>query len=380
MAGDLRKCIALGPDGLHTQSAYSYPNQRNFIIDTQTKWVRFWADWETLQPNPSGAFDHPKWLELDSQLRQVRNENPSILVVVTAYRFPRWTNAQRRGRLGIGDNHSDALFTVPDHLGKFIPGTGTRTPWSQFIEHLIIRYNPGNPGNNGAWAHCVEICNEPNIQMWPQQQTGVDAAIHVHTAQMMRTAKQIKDDSGLSNFWPVLLAPGTGDTTQAPPEFPHRTPYSTFTTTLINELGTWEAGGWFGWSHHNHRDIELDAGSGSTWPGGATNRAQHARQLIKGKWKGWGSPTDANNPKIFLTEGGGNLRAIRRDWFNNGGSYNELRDKQAWLLQRNYDRMKSDTGDGAGMSMLAHYLVTSHWTYDTGLRQAYDYANQGYLY
>jgi hypothetical protein len=42
--------------------------------------------------------------------------------------------------------------------------------------------------------------------------------------------------------------------------------------------------------------------------------------------------------------------------------------------------MKTDTGEGAGISMLSQFLATSDYAYDTGLRQAYFYGNQSYLY
>lgn len=381
MASDLRKGLVLGNAGmLNRASVYSFDNQRAQLAGTNTKWVRFWADWSELQPNPSSSFDNNLWAPLDGQIRDAIAAG--YYVIVTAYRYPLWTNQARRGPLCLASAEAEK-FVVPDQIGTYYPGTTTRTPWSLFIEHLTIRYNPANPGNQGAWAHCVEILNEPNVQMQPLWENQCDPAaagwkpqIQRFVAEMMRTAQNVKNGiGGAKDFWPILLAPATGDTEK---KSTIRMPYDIFTSALIAELSSFRPGGWFGWSHHNHRDIEVDGGSGSDfYSGPQINRAQHARSIISGKWYGWDT-ANPNDPKIFLTEGGGRLNVIKDEWFdkkNRAWSPSLVRDKQAQLLQRQISRMSTST-EGAGMSMMMQYLATSAFTYDTGLRDAYVYENE----
>jgi hypothetical protein len=383
VATDLRKGIALGNAGLNPTSIQNYSIQKGYLADTRTKWVRFWADWSELQPNPSSAFDHPKWGDLDAQIRQAIADG--YYVMVTAYRCPAWANSNRRAYLASKEivlSAEQQKFVVPDGVFPFYGQA--RSPWSLFIEHLTIRYNPGNPGNGGAWVHCVEVLNEPNVQMMPQWDperplAERKPAMPALAARMMQTAQYVKNGiNGAKDYWPILVGPATGDTEK---DDLTRMPYDVFTRELITELqgiGFAEPGGWFAWSHHNHRDIELNAG-GPPPPNGLPpqiNRAQRARSLIQGKWKGWGAPTDANNPRIFLTEGGARLDVIKAEWYaSGGGDVNAVRTKQAQLLQDQITRMTTGS-EGVGMSMMMHYLVTSTITYDTGLRDAYTYESE----
>ena len=342
MASDLRKAMALGNAALNAAGPYSYWNQRYDFSFTGTKWIRFWADWPQLQVSEGDGFSSDAWTSLDNQIRQANQDG--LLPIVTTYRFPTWTNSARRGTVPSNDRY--ATFYVPDHVGyDYIhPVRGReRTPWSVFIEHLFIRYHPQNPGNQGAWAYCVEIMNEPNIQWRPQ------SGIASWAASMMRTARYIKQVGGYDANWPIILAPASGDSTESGT---FRTPYQTFTDDLLAALNGWDGGPWFGWSHHNHRDIELDAGVSSQWP--ASNRAKITRDKVKNAgWAGWNDPTNGADPKLFLTEGGGRLNTIRNEWFESRGqpySSATLRNKQADLLQRAHNRMYTGS-DGTGMSM-----------------------------
>lgn len=388
MATDLRKGIALGNDGLNPTSIQNYSVQKGYLAETRTRWVRFWADWSQLQPDPSNTFDHANWGHLDAQIRQAIADG--YYVMLTAFRCPVWANEARRTRLvnnGVPLPRDLPTYVAPDHIGTWY--SGGRTPWSLFIEHLTIRYNPGNPGNGGAWVHCVEVMNEPNVQMLPLWDPTRPAEwipeMPAIAARMMHTAQYVKNGiNGAKDYWPVLAGPATGDTEK---KSTYRMPYDQFTGELVTALeGTGLIGGleggpgaWFAWSHHNHRDIEVNAGGPPPpYPPNRPaerNRAQHARELIKGKWKGWGSPTDASNPKIFLTEGGAQLTNIKTEWFGGGGLAGEIRDKQARLLQDQITRMTTGS-EGVGMSMMMHYLVTSTITYDTGLREAYAYESE----
>jgi hypothetical protein len=75
-----------------------------------------------------------------------------------------------------------------------------------------------------------------------------------------------------------------------------------------------------------------------------------------GRWSGWpqnGVATSA--PGLFVTEGGARVDVA--------GSVA----RQADLIKRNWARMASDAGDGAGVAMLAQYLSYSAPYFDTGV-------------
>jgi hypothetical protein len=151
-------------------------------------------------------------------------------------------------------------------------------------------------------------------------------------------------------------------------------------TGQLDLLGASSPGPWFGWSHHNHKDIELDAGQGNTPPSGQPGNPQNAaakvRSLLTNRWYGWNS-TSAADPKVLLTEGGARLDAVRDYWFTAGGtpSPDTIRNKQRELLERNYNRMRN-TSDGNGISLMMYYLFTSDYAYDCGLRDCYVYGDQ----
>lgn len=370
MASDLRKGIALGAGGTIGGGMQDYRNQRRYLDETNTPWVRLWAHWPTLQPASTDVIgerpaslppDRPNpWDLLDQQI-QAANANQRY-VILTALEFPTWCNqnAWNSKPPDEVDPNKYATYYVPDSVA-------VDSAWSRWIEHLILRYNAAYVNNKG-FIHCLEICNEPNIQFRPQ------AGVHNVAANMMRTALSLKQRWTIQEFWPIILAPATGDTTELSR---YRTPYESFTSNVLSALGTgFRPGGYYGWSHHNHRDIELDAGVGGAIT--TKNRAKTARDLLKGRWWGWGSPNDPNNPRMFLTEGGGRLDVIHQEWYAPQGlNYDQTRtrDKQAQLLQSNYNRMKNET-EGAGIAMLMQYLVTSSYVYDTGLRDAYTYRNE----
>jgi hypothetical protein len=322
-----------------------------------------WATWPELESS-QGVSNDKLWLALDEQIHQAIFDG--LVVILTTWRYPAWSNTNTRPT-NVPPDHEDATFYIPDDVGP-------SGPWASFIERLIIRYNPANPANGGTYIHCLELMNEPNLQMRPK----LDRAKKI--AKMMQTGSVVKNRTGLANFWPVLLAPGSADTRQANDVWE---PYDSFTTYLLNELqalNALSAGPWFGLSHHNHKDIELDAGIGnappSGQPGNPQNSAAKVRSLLKDRWYGWNSTSSAD-PKVLLTEGGARLDVIRDYWFTAGGtpSPDTIRNKQRELLERNYNRMRN-TSDGTGISLLMWHLFTSDYTYDTGLRDPYVYGRQ----
>src|SRR3954447_5740705 len=92
MASNLRRLAVLGPAGtIYPGSAQDYraASNRTFVKDTKTKWVRLWADWPTLMPNP-GQLDATRIASLDAQIVQAKRDG--LGVILTSYRFPTWAN------------------------------------------------------------------------------------------------------------------------------------------------------------------------------------------------------------------------------------------------------------------------------------------------
>jgi hypothetical protein len=347
--GDLRKGVALHSHAtiFEAPSYYDLQRQLDYFTETNTTWVRFWADWAQLQPTAPGpggpGWKDSAWAQLDNQVQAANAAG--LIVILTVWTCPGWAN---------GGNTS---FTRPSQVDP-------SSPYASFLERLIVRYNPGNPSRQGI-AQCIEIVNEPNGQMRPQ--TGMVNAV----ADMMVTAKAVKARNGYANFYPVLLAPALVDYKQndpfSPPDNdPDSTASGPFTDDLLNALDArgFQAGNWFGWSQHHHLDIEanrLQANTAMDTIGGK----------LKGRWGGWPS-SDKQNPRIFLTEGGGRLTKINSNYFGGTGSPTAVRNKQRDLVQNNIGRANGSQYP----ALLMYYLFTSHVDYDTGLRDAYNYPSQ----
>jgi len=393
MASTLRRCVSLGSSGVGSPgSNQDYANNAEFFKETGSRWARLWAEWFQLQPESdyppdegSGAF---RVRALDRQVAQASADG--LNVMLTVWRFPLWANETA----GFSEAE-DASYQLPDRIRQGgdpgrrkdlsfkVPGDlSVASPFGRFLEFLIARYNSGNPDRPGTVA-ALEVCNEPNGQMWPQQGPSTtgnpydDGPITIQepVAQMFRTAHivNLRHQSRM-----LLLGPGTADRTG---NSRLGTAYTTMTTNLLDEVATAEAapsdigrgvpaehargfqpGVHFGWSHHNYIDIEFDQGVGSSL-GRTNNRAAHVRRLLTGRWAGW--PTgDAAAPGVALTEGGARLTQVRSLYGLTDPAL--IRAKQAELLQRNWDRMFLGA-DGVGIEMLTWYLFHTDPNFDAGL-------------
>jgi hypothetical protein len=369
MSSDLRKCVALAPDASRGDSYYNYGFQGRFVDQTQTKWVRFWADWPSLQPRaPTSSdpgWDEGRWDQLNHQIllaNQAAN-NAGVGVILTAYRTPTWA---------IPPTMTDGTLLLNQYYPQY---RGTSSPWAAFIKRLLLQYTLTNPGRPAS-IHFLELMNEPNYQTRPRQ--GRTQAI----ADMILTALAVKKSIGLESNWPALLAPGTSDTdarSTDPDALPEH--YADFTNDLLDKLGTFRGNPWFGWSHHNYRDVERDSGATSTFqvttpygPMDTTNRAHALQQLLKTRgWFGWGQATASAQPRLLLTEGGARLDVVRANFPSDADTPAGVRSKQRWLMERNAARMRSDTGEGTGIAMLSWFLFTSAAGFDCGLRDPYVY-------
>src|SRR4051795_8952743 len=70
MASNLRRMVVLGPSGtINPGGSHDYRSASNrlFFSDTRTRWVRFWADWPSLEP-ANGQLDTARLAALDAQI------------------------------------------------------------------------------------------------------------------------------------------------------------------------------------------------------------------------------------------------------------------------------------------------------------------------
>jgi hypothetical protein len=338
-----RRCVALGPAGCIAPGCAQdlrVAGNRALLADSGTGWVRLWADWPSLMPAP-GAFDPDRVAALDDQLAVARADG--LRTILTLYRTPAWVGS----------------------------GVAAAPPWERFVAWAVTRY--------GARLDVLELCNEPNLQWWPQQgpsatrkpygrgQIVVDDAI----VRVFVTAKQIVADVGSEI---VLAGPGSADLTASNRL---RTGYHSLAERILTGLAAAGVvpGPRFAWTHHNYADVTYDQGPGSTAPDAATNPARQTnlaadmRNRLVGRWAGWPAG-DADQPQLLLTEGGATLANMRARYGLTNPA--DQRRKQAELLQRNWDRMASDSGDGAGIAMTAQYLLYSDVTFDSGLCEPFD--------
>jgi hypothetical protein len=329
-ASTVRRCVSLGANGvINPGGTQDYRSCRHFLLDTGTRWVRIWADWPSLQPEAGLAPDRGSgaWRlrELDGQIARARSDG--ISVILTAYRFPTWSNGT--------SELPDALYPFEDRRFKLPPDLGLGSDWARWIEFLIERY--------GDSIAALEPVNEPNAQVWPLYSPDGELTIHRVVAQMFQTAQSIV---AAHQPAPLLLGPTTSDTVASSRM---SVPFHVFTRALLDELDRigFQPGRRFAWAHHNYSDVEHDRASG----------AAMVHRLLSGRWAGWPN-ADAANPAILIPEGGARLTKIARLY-----PTADPEQLQATLIRRNWARMSKQPGS----AMLGQYLFYSDPTFDCGL-------------
>jgi hypothetical protein len=376
MASTLRRCVSLGASGVISPGgSQDYSRNSAFLAGTGTRWTRLWADWPSLQPEAALAPDKgsgaTRLAALDRQIKQANAEGVSVML--TVWRFPRWAN----GTATLTPSQ-DAAYQLQDRISQGAdPGSrkalefklpadlAPASAYGAFLDFLVRRYNSGNASRPATIA-ALEVVNEPNLQVWPQQGpstttnpygSGVFTA-QLATAQMFVTAQAVNARYGNRV---LLLGPATADRTG---DSRLASAYSTFTRALVQRLTAiaFKATSTFAWSVHNYTDVEYDQGAGSSL-GRTTNRAADVRRLIAGAWAGWPS-SSAANPGIAITEGGARLVKLASVYGLSDPA--ALRSKQASLLKANWDRMYLGS-DGAGVGMLSWYLFYTDVNFDDGL-------------
>jgi hypothetical protein len=374
MAAGLSRLVAMGPSGVTTPgSSQDYANNASFMKDTRTKWTRFWADWPTLQPEatktPDKGSGATRLAALDRQIAAANADG--VNVMLTVYRFPRWAN----GTASLTPDQ-DASFQLPDRVeegGTHRKALEMRIPsdlsptsrFASFLDFLIGRYNSGNPQRPGTIA-ALEVCNEANLTYWPQMGPSPTSnpydpgtvTIQNAIAKMFIAAQQVNARYGNRV---LLLGPGNAERSTDGRLGTSYTTTTRRTLLRLNALG-FSAGRSFGWSTHNYINVEYDQGAGSSLGRKTNNVAVTHRQLV-GNWAGWPN-ADPSDPGIAITEGGARLSRIASVW--KISDPDALRQKQAQLLQANWDRMYLGS-DGAGVHILTWYLFYTDVNFDAGL-------------
>src|SRR4051812_20860292 len=222
MGSRLRRCVVLGPSGVIAPgSPQDYRTGRNAarLKDSRTRWVRFWADWPSLMPLP-GQLDATAVAALDGQIAMARTDG--MRIVLTLYRFPSWAN-------GTGAMTADELAaTMPDRttstesdsraksiLFRYPDDLSPTSAFGVFLRLLVERYSPPSAR---ASVDVLELCNEPNLQWWPQQGPSATPdpygrgriVVDVAIVRIFATAKEIVADVGSEI---VLAGPGSADLT-----------------------------------------------------------------------------------------------------------------------------------------------------------------------
>jgi hypothetical protein len=362
----LRKAVSMGSinHGGDWEDLTMHGNL-DMVGQTGARWVRIWVRWDKAQLFPptwlpwsrldGGANDLPgcgtgcgfRYIQaIDAQIAAARAAG--LNVVVVTWHFPRWANGTE-GRPADWARHDRGFASTPvERLKPMehrvpIGQLATTGYYGRWIDWLIGRY--GRYGRSLA----LEIMNEPNHQLWPQQgpSTTTDpygpgsVVIDDYVAEMMETARAVSAARGHPL---MLVGPGLSDRFGADSRL-----MTNFQTAVPETLNGLAARGFktapnFVWSHHNYSDVERNLV--------APTRAELVRSYLLGRWPGLGGTAD---PKLWLTEGGARL------------GQNQAVDltMQAELVRLNWERMSA----APGIHMWTNYLLYANATANSGLRE-----------
>jgi hypothetical protein len=337
---------------------YGSWGNREFIRDSGTSWVKLWVSWHALQQNYEPRSREDAWFDLnmapggqawlwrlDRQVRAAQDDGRGVMLAIY-HAHPTWASG---ARTAARDPSRPPAHRVPGDLS-------TEGPWGWFVEYLCARYNgrinpvgphrpyPGERASSrlaatgnplGARIDALEICNEPNILLWPQD--GLPGAV----ASMIRSAAVLSE----RHDGPIVLAPSTVDAPD-PGEVQDpgsRTDWRTFTSRLLRELRSFRPPLPVGWSHHNYRDT-------ARGPSAQESRANALLGLLREeRWPGW-------DGRLWLTEGGVNLfpdqdgrtaqREQARRITSNFEQMRKLPDVFMWTQHAIHDETGSDFKSG----------------------------------
>jgi hypothetical protein len=386
MSTVLRRIIDLGAGGGTRPGStgdYRFDDNRRYFAETKTTWVRIWADWPTLQPDPARPPDDPEGAgaavlaALDDQIRAANADG--VKVILLLYRFPLWANglealgARRNTDAEISYGYADRI--APADWARYVAagrdparvnpsrralefaippgGVGPGSAWAGFLEFAYARWHRGVAGSR-PYVDGFELVNEPNFQLWPQRAPAAgddpfalgELTAQATVAQMMQTAATIAARHGDDT---LIFAPSFADS-----ELGGRTvtQYDEFAPRLLDALTAigHQPGPTAVWAHHNYTDLERRS---------TDTKAQRLRGLLAGRWTGY---SEGPMPTIFMTEGGVRLSKM--------AAYYPAEDRlaaQALSWQLGWDRHHADDGIGAGIAMLAQYTTYADPRFDSGL-------------
>jgi hypothetical protein len=357
--------------------------------------LRFWVDWPTLQPSsefevgdPNGP-NHWNLLGLDEQIRLANADG--LKVILMPYRYPRWVNgtAHLAGEANLLFEPEDRVrhdpwFAWYDNRSRPAPsmkaleyrlppdGHGPDSRWGRYVATLFNRWV--------ARADYLEVCNEPNLQLWPQRGPSTRAAdlhgrfdvegsemtLQRPVAEMIATVEHYRK---LHQSDLVCLAPGISDTGTSSPrtisiavDTPYGPTADPFVPRLLAELHRigFKGGPKWIWSYHNYGDQER-----------ATDRVQYLRRALDvGRWSGLHRD---GGPAVAATEGGvrlATIRSIYRPLFGRALTHAEQTELQAKHVERAFHLHRRSTGNGAGVVLFTQYTVTADINFDCALREA----------
>lgn len=366
-AAGLRKCVAMDSlnNGGDVEDLRVNGNLQK-LLELGTRWVRIWIRWDKAQLYPPAFLP---MTELDGPLndaiicgsgcgyRYIQTIDEQIVlaraaglnVILTTWFFPRWANDTAdkppdwaREDRGSATDPLDRLKPLEWRIP--VGQLGATGHYGRWLGWLMDRYR--TYGRNLV----LEIVNEPNGQLWPQQGPSPsgdpygpgEPTVGSQVAEMIATARTLSAERG----HPIqIAAPALSD--RARPGDRLFTPLETAvpeTLAALDELGFPPTAGLV-WSHHNYFDIEHDLPS--------PTRAELLRELLRGRWRGSGGPDD---PRVWLTEGGARLGS---------GEVSDLAE-QAELLAASWARMTA----AEGVEMFSNYLMYADPVANSGLCEA----------
>jgi len=356
-APSLRKGISLAghgpllvPDG--DPNDYRLHGNREYFRSSGTAWAKLWVSWDQLQRDFVPRSRADSWAQLGGAPngeavlrrldRQVRAANEDgVAVMLTLAATPAWASG---AHLADRERGRKPLEATP--AADLTPGG----PWAWFLGYMCARYKPGVPasasgpleslagelagaGNpDGAHVAAIEVCNEPNQVMWPQN------GLAGRVAQMVRSAVAVSGGLG----GPRILAPGTSDTDAVGK--PDRSNWRAFTTDVLDALGDFRPGRRFGWSHHNYNDTDEERSA-------AGSRARVVLELLR-------ASSLEGDGRLWLTESGVNIHPDQ--------DQPPARAAQARKLERNFAEMaKLD-----GVHLWTQHVINdvAQNTFKSGLR------------
>jgi hypothetical protein len=363
-AASLRKCVAMDSlnHGGDTEDLRVNGNLEK-LLALGTRWVRIWIRWDKAQLFPPvfvpmTELDGPlndlapcgpgcgfRYIQaIDEQIALARAAG--LNVILTTWFFPRWANGTAGkpadwAREDRGSPSDPVERLKPLEWRLPVGQLGETGYYGMWLAWLIDRYR--SHGRNLV----LEIMNEPNGQLWPQQAPSPtadpyapgDVTVGAHVAEMIATARAVSADRG----HPIGLAgPALSDRAR-----PNDRLFTTLETAVPQTLDALARLGFapthtFVWTHHNYFDIERNISS--------PTRAELVRELLRGRWSGRGGPAD---PRVWLTEGGARLGS---------GEVSDLA-VQAALVAASWKRM---TG-APGVELFSNYLMYADPVANSGL-------------